>query len=57
MHTFGNSDSKTKNIHLMIDSLINDETTVLGKCATILHNYIIFNVKREFLVSLNYFII
>lgn len=39
VHTFGNSDSKTKNVHLMIDSLINDETTVLGKYTTILYNF------------------
>lgn len=36
-------------MNLMTDLLINDdETTALGKYATILHN---FNVKREFLSS------
>ena len=40
VHTFDNSDSKTKSMHLMIDPLINcDETTALGKYATILHSF------------------
>lgn len=41
VHTFDNSDSKTKSMHLMIDPLMNcDETmALLGKYATILHSF------------------